>query len=104
MSCESIRGILAEYSPNAEGLISFYLAMFSSYIPPGRSSMYFNTTKFHTNLTVWALYLTKAKMPKDLGFYFFSRQSVLLKDTKTKAKRCRIKTFLLKVESNQAEC
>ena len=38
------------------------------------------------------------------GQVFFSYQSVLLKDTKAKDKHCRIKTFLLKVESNQAEC
>ena len=35
---------------------------------------------------------------------FFSCQGALSTDTKAKAKHCRIKTFLLKVVSNQAEC
>ena len=35
---------------------------------------------------------------------YFSYQNALSKDTKSKAKHCRIKTFLLKVESNLAEC
>ena len=43
-------------------------------------------------------------MPIDLGICIFLNQNAISKDTKSKAKHCRIKTFLLKVESNLAEC